>query len=226
MRFCAVAAISGRPPALQSLGNAFHVDSNDIQLVEAVRAFCSENTFFFRGGQHHGRLRKDEVADAVEAFCSNALEELTSLVLVWSEGRDVAARRGAVRDAMRVLQTACGYFKGRAYWQKRFLEIIVLTKAGGRTSMDLDNAFDMWPVANGTRESRKSGPMQVRRTSCVNASGPCSALWALAIAGCLWSQMTEGVRQFQQPRQQQRQSGQIPPKPPVEAGDPFKNCTI
>ena len=76
---------------------------------------------------------------------------MTSLVMAWSQGRDVALRRGAVRDVMRVSQTARSYFKGGAYWQKRFLELLVLSKAGERTPMDLDNAFDMFPVANGTK---------------------------------------------------------------------------
>ena len=148
--------ISGRPEALQSLEHAFGVESTDNNLVEAVRAFCSENTFF-RGGQPHGGLAKAEVVDAVGAFCSNSLEELTSLVVAWSEGQNVATRRDAVRDVMRVLQKACGYFKGRGYWQKRFLEIILLSKTGGLTPMS--SPWDD-PRRNPPHPSSSSPPLQ------------------------------------------------------------------
>ena len=57
----------------------------------------------------------------------------------------------------RVLQKACGYFKGRGYWQKRFLEIILLSKTGGLTPMS--SPWDD-PRRNPPHPSSSSPPLQ------------------------------------------------------------------
>ena len=73
VRFSAVAALAGRPEALESLANKLHHGASDGELKGALSALVTRGVDF-RGGQPHGSLKKLEIVSAVAEFCFTPVE--------------------------------------------------------------------------------------------------------------------------------------------------------
>lgn len=126
----------------------FHLNISDAELVPVATEFIASGAAFFRGGQSHGPLKRCAVPAAIEHYCCEHVDAIARVVFSWSQASTHDARRSAVRNAFMALRCAGPVFGGRNYWEKRFVEVLLL--AGIGTGLDLDFAFDVWPVPSGT----------------------------------------------------------------------------
>ena len=159
-RFAAVAALSGRPDAISKLESVLGGGGADPALVEGIRALCDAGPFF-RGGQAHGPLKKSDVPKAVEKFISTTLPSLAEAVHDWCRAaqppRDSAcgATQPAVRRVMELIVASGKIFQCADYFNKRCMEILLLTGLAGVEAKHLDALADIWPLGEGTKAGLK-----------------------------------------------------------------------
>ena len=87
-----MAALSGRHEALELLQPVLSARATDEVLVAGVREFVRDDTFF-RGGQAHGRLRKEDVPAALAKFLAVHHMETTAHAFLGGGGPDRGERR-------------------------------------------------------------------------------------------------------------------------------------
>ena len=149
VRFSAVAALSGRPEALESLAHDLHHSASHGALKAGISRLVDQGAFF-RGGQPHGSLKKADVASAVAEFCVTHVDFLAGLLQQWVEAPDLERRRLAVQRFALNLEPAGKVLQGGPYWRKRFLDILLL--ADTVRAADLDFLVASWPLGHGTLE--------------------------------------------------------------------------
>ena len=95
--FVCLAALSGRPSTMKSLSDACDWRSR-AEVSQAIRHFCQTEAFF-RGGQAHGALRKEDVAGAFESFIDQGYHTtLTAHVRQLVSAEDEPVRLLALRN--------------------------------------------------------------------------------------------------------------------------------
>ena len=144
-----MAALSGRPEALESLAHDLHHSASHDALKAGISALVARGAFF-RGGQPHGSLKKADVASAVLKFCAIHVDFLAALLQQWVEALDLERRRLAVQRFALNLEPAGKVLQGGPYWRKRFLDILLL--ADTVRAADLDFLVASWPLGHGTLE--------------------------------------------------------------------------
>ena len=154
VRFAAIAALSGRPDVMTELSTALCSGGTDAAVQTACAAICG-NRPFFRGGQAHGSLSTEGTPSAIGDFCVIALGELANQLQAWSVGVG-PPRVAAIRAFFTMLRTHSSLLGAGDYWQKRFVEIVLLAglrsgQAFQASPADVDSVADLWPLGNGTK---------------------------------------------------------------------------
>lgn len=154
IRVVAVAAFSGRPEVIADLAD-YWIGADEPLVSKLEEYVVTQKHKFFRGGQAHGRLRKDAIASAMKTFCLEHINALQDAVVSWSACMSTRARADHVRAFIHALAMASKTFLAGDYWTKRFLEILLLVNHAKIcvAVTDLDLALDVWPMGPGTKEA-------------------------------------------------------------------------
>jgi len=138
------------------------VVATDVEVLSAMHEAVARDGPIFRGGQPHGKLRRDEVVEALESFMETEVDDLALAVLIVSLANDKNDRAVLVKDLFNRVAVAGRVFKGGAYWQKRFFELLLLAAQACQSEgvghicdvkpTDIDGAAGLWPLGNGTKD--------------------------------------------------------------------------
>ena len=158
-RFCIVAAFSGDPSIVRNFKQSLQYCC-DQHFLDALAAHLVAAKPFWRAGQSHGPLRKDDLVSAFKHCFSEQLGYLAELLEHWDT--NVSDQRSmAIRKVMEFSGQVWKTFQAADYFQKRFFEMVVLFREilpGHFTfrASDIDCVADVLPLGPGTKRGLRT----------------------------------------------------------------------
>jgi hypothetical protein len=157
-RYVCLAASSGRPEAMEAFIPSIRGDPTAGSLPDLAGQFVAAKNKFWRGGQPHGALKKNNLPDAISAFLANNAASMEVAIDQWRIAGSLEETKVAVRQVLAEVRSCAKPFHGGDYYCKRCLEILLLGGFAVGWPMnphDLDALADWWPLGNGTKSGAR-----------------------------------------------------------------------